>query len=100
MTELTDTKDNVCCGALPKLNVQWKTTEYGTRLIPYIETNTEAYRINHCPVCGEYIRDAMIYEDGFISNPTKRAEDGTIVLRDPDRYNELLAKYGLKQSTD
>jgi len=93
--------DNVCCGALPKLNVQWKTTEYGARLMPYIEgADNKLYRINHCPVCGEYIRDVMIFFDGHISNPTKKADDDTIVLRDEVRYNELLAKYGLKESTD
>ena len=80
--------------------MQWKTTEYGTNLMPYIQAGTEFYRINHCPVFGEYIRDVMIYEDGFISNPTKRTEDGTVVLRDPDRYNELIEKYGLKEPTD
>jgi len=92
--------DNKCCDALPKLNVKWETTEYGTRLMPRIQAGTEFYRVNHCPVCGEYIRDVMIYEDGFVSNPTKRLEDGTVALRDPVRYSELLAKFGLKESTD
>ena len=93
--------ENVCCGALDKLNVKWQTTEYHSRLHPHIEgADGQFYRINHCPICGEYIRDAMILFDGHISNPTKRAEDGTIVLRDKVRYNELLEKYGLKESTE
>lgn len=64
--ETVDKKENkpevICCGALEQLTLGWMKMEDGTKIMPYINNyvNGQMYRVNYCPSCGKYVRDAEI----------------------------------------
>jgi len=61
MTELTDTKDNVCCDALMKMSIAWMQVDNGVLCMPHIRghSDDQLWRVNYCPSCGAYIREIM-----------------------------------------
>jgi hypothetical protein len=52
----------VCCGVLEKMEIRWMTLEDGSRCMPYIigRSDTNMYRVNHCPSCGKEVRDVIL----------------------------------------
>ena len=51
----------ICCGILEKMTLGWMKLEDGTKCMPFIYgKGTEILRVNNCPSCGKYVRDAMI----------------------------------------
>lgn len=54
--------DAICCGVLEAMDLNWMRLEDGIRCMPYIKGRSDEnmYRVNYCPSCGKYVRDAMI----------------------------------------
>ena len=52
----------ICCGNLEKMNINWMVLEDGTKLMPFIadKIDNTKWRVNNCPSCGAYVRDAVI----------------------------------------
>ena len=52
----------ICCGVLERMNIGWMKFDDGTKCMPYIKDNEDGnmYRINHCPSCGKYVRNAVV----------------------------------------
>jgi hypothetical protein len=49
----------VCCGVLEQMLIAWMVLPDGKKVMPYIPgENGEMWRVNHCPSCGAYVRDA------------------------------------------
>jgi hypothetical protein len=53
---------NICCGHLEELNIRWTYLADQTKCIPHIKNIQEDkdFRVNYCPVCGKYVRDAVL----------------------------------------
>jgi len=56
------TKNPICCGILEKMKISWMCLEDGSKCIPHIKSNSDdnIWRVNHCPSCGNYVRNAII----------------------------------------
>ena len=51
----------VCCGVLEQILIAWMVLPDGKKVAPYIPSEYgELFRVNHCPSCGAYVRDATI----------------------------------------
>lgn len=51
--------DVVCCGVLERMLIAWMVLPDGKKVMPYIPgENGEMFRVNNCPSCGAYVRDA------------------------------------------
>jgi len=52
----------VCCVVLEKMDLGWMELEDGSKCMPYIKgsSDSDMYRVNNCPSCGKYVRDAVI----------------------------------------
>ncbi len=49
-----------CCDDFEKLPVSWMLDPKGNRVMPhFVDIDGERFRINYCPICGNYIRDLM-----------------------------------------
>jgi len=53
---------------LEKMDVHWINGLDGERLMPYIlgtsVDDDTMYRVNYCPLCGEYVRDIIVKKEG------------------------------------
>lgn len=58
-------KDKPCCDVLEKLDIGWMKFEDGSRCAPYImgKNSDDMWRVNHCPSCGEYIREIVLKKE-------------------------------------
>lgn len=51
----------ICCGTLEKMLICWMKTPLEVRVLPFIVGNDgNKYRVNYCPSCGAYIREAEL----------------------------------------
>lgn len=61
MSNVNGQKPPICCGVLEKMLIAWMVMEDGTKLMPFIAGDDgNKYRVNHCPSCGKYVRNAEI----------------------------------------
>ena len=53
---------NICCGVLERMEIIWMKLEDGSKCMPSIKGHSDEnlYRINHCPSCGVYVREAIV----------------------------------------
>lgn len=54
--------DFICCGVLERMELGWMKLGDGRKCMPYIDGHSveNKFRVNNCPSCGKYVRDAMI----------------------------------------
>ena|SRR3990167_6028757 len=61
VNKITSKQPVICCGILEKMTIAWMRFSDGTKVAPFIAgEDGEKYRVNHCPSCGAYVRDAKI----------------------------------------
>lgn len=61
-SQVLKTVEAICCGFLEKMELGWMKLEDGTKCMPYIKGHSDEamYRVNNCPSCGKYVREAMV----------------------------------------
>lgn len=54
-------ESSICCGILEKMLIAWMVMDDGTKVMPFIPGEDGIkYRVNNCPSCGSYVRDAQV----------------------------------------